>query len=149
MWLDEPSLSNESLGLKSEAFNLLDELDMNYQNTHRTTTRSFVHADFKILPELDILTQFQYEDINYDSDTQYKGESYDMRHLYNLFTSGGTHYIPEGGMLQTQNERGAYYTFRAQANYNKTFRDKHDVEALLGFEYRDTHTRSKASTLYG
>ena len=149
VWLDEPSLSNESLGLKSEVFNLLDELDMNYQNTRRTTTRSFVHADFKILPELDILTQFQYEDINYDSDTHYKGESYDMRHLYNLFTSGGTHYIPEGGMLQTQNERGAYYTFRAQANYNKTFRDKHDVEALLGFEYRDTHTRSKASTLYG
>lgn len=149
VWLDEPSLSDPSLGLKPETYNLLDELDMNFADTRRTTMRSFVHADFKILPELDILTQFQYEDINYESETLYKGDSYDMRHLYNLFTSGGTHYIPEGGILRNQNERGAYYTFRAQANYNKTFADKHEVEALAGFEYRDTSTRSKASMLFG
>lgn len=64
------------------------------------------------------------------------------RHLYNLFTSGGVHYIPDGGMLNIDTENGAYYTFRTQANYGQEFNEKHAVEAAAGFEYRETKTRS-------
>ena len=61
-----------------------------------------------------------------------------MRHLYNLFTVGGVHYIPDGGMLDIRTENGGYYTFRTQANYAPTFGGKHTLEVSAGFEFRET-----------
>lgn len=147
--LNEPSLSNTSLGLKSEAYNLLDEVDRNFTETKRTSLRTFAHATAHILPGLDVSGQFQYEDIQYKSEEFYEADSYDMRHLYNLFTSSGVHYIPEGGMLKIGTSEGKYYTFRAQATFDRVFKDKHAVEAVAGFEYRDALERTTFSTLYG
>lgn len=139
VYLNEPSLSNPSLGLKSEAFNLMTERNMNFGKGRRNNFRPYVHANIKILPELSVNALFQYEDITYKNDIYYEPNSYDMRHLYNLYTSGGKHYVPEGGMLKTKHQTGDYYTFRTQANYTKEFAKKHSVEALAGFEYRQVH----------
>lgn len=102
-----------------------------------------------ILPVFNVSAQFQYEDIYYKSERYLEKDSYDMRHLYNLFTSEGVHYIPEGGMLNLNTENGAYYTFRTQGNYTQTFSGKHDVEAFAGFEYRQTRMRTTSSLLLG
>lgn len=147
--LDEPSLADASLGLKSEAYNLLEESKRNFTKSNRTNLRSFIHATANILPVLNVSAQFQYEDIDYKSERYLEKDSYDMRHLYNLFTSKGVHYIPEGGMLNIATEKGAYYTFRAQGNYTQTFGGKHDVEAFAGFEYRQTKMRTTSSLLLG
>ncbi len=149
VYLGESSLSNSALGLKSEAFNLMNERDMNFGKGRRTNIRPYIHANFKILPELSINTRFQYEDITYKNDIYYEPDSYDMRHLYNLYTSGGKHYIPEGGMLKTKHQTGDYYTFRIQADYAKTFKQKHAVEALAGFEYRQVHDKYANDLLLG
>ncbi len=147
--LNEPSLSNPDFGLKSEAYNLLDEARRNFTKSNRTNLRSFVHATLDVLPCLNLNARFQYEDIAYKSERYFEKESYDMRHLYNLFTSQGVHYIPEGGMLNVDTENGAYYTFRTQANYGQEFNEKHAVEAAAGFEYRETKTRSTHTILLG
>lgn len=149
VWLEEPSLQDASLGLKSEAYNLLDEINRNFTKAHRTNLRSFIHAEVNILPELSIGARFQYEDITYKDETHYEKDSYDMRHLYNLFTVDGVHYLPEGGMLGINTEEGDYYTFRTQANYAPTFREKHAIEASAGFEFRETKVRATTSTLFG
>lgn len=141
VYLGETTLQDASYGFKDEGYNLLDELDRNFTKGRRNNIRSYVHANIKILPELSVSTRFQYEDITYKGETYHEPDSYYMRTLYNLGTSGGTHYIPEGGMLKTSNQTGDYYTFRAQANYSKTWFDKHDVEAIAGFEYRQSHNR--------
>ena len=75
-YLGEASLSNTALGLKSETFNLMDERNMNFSNARRNNIRSYVHADFKILPELSINTRFQYEDITYKNETYYRSILY-------------------------------------------------------------------------
>jgi TonB-linked SusC/RagA family outer membrane protein len=149
VYLAEPSLTDTSLGLKSETFNLMDERNMNFSNGRRNNIRSYAHATVKILPELNVSTRFQYEDITYKNETYYEPESYDMRHLYNLYTSGGKHYVPDGGMLKTQHQTGDYYTFRIQANYTKTFAQKHAIDALGGFEYRQTHNKYSNDLLLG
>lgn len=148
-YLGEASLKNTSLGLKSETFNLMDERNMNFSKGRRNNIRSYVHADFKILPELNISTRFQYEDITYKNETYYEADSYDMRHLYNLYTSGGKHYLPDGGMLKTKHQTGDYYTFRIQGNYAKTFAKVHAIDALAGFEYRQTHNTYSNNLLLG
>ena len=149
VWLEEPNLQDPSFGLKSEAYNLLNEIGRNFTNANRTNLRSFIHAEVTILPELSIGARFQYEDIAYKSETYYEKDSYDMRHLYNLFTVGGVHYIPDGGMLDIRTENGGYYTFRTQANYAPTFGGKHTLEVSAGFEFRETKTRTTSSMLFG
>ena len=65
VWLGEEALKNPDL--KSESYNLLDELNRNFNRSHRTNIRSFAHADVRILPELHASAQFQYEDIYYQT----------------------------------------------------------------------------------
>lgn len=149
VWLGEATLANPSLGLKSESFNLLNEVKRNFTNARRNNLRSFIHADVTLLPELTLSAKFQYEDISYKSESYYEADSYYMRHRYNLFTSGGTHYLPDGGMLKSVHQHGDYYTFRTQANYSRTFADRHAVEAIAGFEYRQTHHRYLNQLLLG
>jgi TonB-linked SusC/RagA family outer membrane protein len=149
VYLGESSLSNSSLGLKSEAFNLMNERNMNFSKGRRNIIRPYVHATVKILPELNVSTRFQYEDITYKNETYYEPDSYDMRHLYNLYTSGGKHYVPDGGMLKTKHSTGDYYTFRLQADYSKEFAKKHAVTALAGFEYRQIHDNNSNNLLLG
>ncbi len=85
--LDEESLKNPAFGFKSVTYNLLDETDMNFRNTHRTNIRSFVHANANILPEWRVGAQYQYEDITYKSDAFYEADSYKMRSMYNSYTA--------------------------------------------------------------
>lgn len=149
VWLGESSLADPDSGLKSEAYNLLDEVHRNFRKAHRTNIRSFIHADVDVLPDLNVGARFQYEDIAYKSEKYLEKDSYDMRHLYNLFTSGGEHYIPDGGMLNIDTENGGYYTFRTQANYTPVFGGKHALEVNAGFEYRESKVRSTSSLILG
>lgn len=147
-YLLEPSLSNAALGLKSEAYSPLDEVDRNFSNNRETNIRSYVHAKANILEGLTASAMFQYEDIYSKNEAYREAESYDMRHLYNLYTSTtGTHYMPDGGELSTQSSEGAYYTFRTQADFNHVWNERHVLEALAGFEFRESHFKS-ANSLY-
>lgn len=149
-WLSEQSLINNIYGLKSEAYNINDELNRNFTNARETNVRSYVHAKATILPGWTLGGQFQYEDIYSKSQSYYEADSYDMRHLYNLYTNdSGVHMLPDGGMLKSRNAEGAYYTFRTQTDYSHEFAEKHNVEALLGFEYRQTHYKSNGYTFIG
>lgn len=60
-----------------------------------------------------------------------------------------THHIPDGAIQTTTNTGSQFYTFRAQGRYANTIFDKHDIDVLAGFEYRQTHTSSDNSLLYG
>ena len=169
VYLSEPALQDKSLGLKDVSYNLLDEVNRNFSNTRSTNIRSFVHADFKILPEWTVSGQFQYEDIYSKRDRYYEADSYSQRYLYNLFTTEEyvdtgdfdwdtfepiyaympVHYLPDGGRLDTRTAEEAYYTFRAQTNYAKTFRGRHALDLMAGLEYRSSHTRSNSNVLMG
>ena len=59
------------------------------------------------------------------------------------------HHVPDGAMKTTNRMSGNYYTFRAQTDYNHTFLDKHEVSALVGFEFREMHTRTSSDMRLG
>ena len=54
-----------------------------------------------------------------------------------------------GGMLQTTNTKGKYYTLRGQLNYSNTFFKKHDVVAIAGLEFRETKLNGTKSLVLG
>lgn len=166
-YLQEPALQDAQYGFKDASYNAKEEVGMNFNNSRRTNIRSYIHADFTILPEWKASAQFQYEDIYYKNDAYREGNSYEMRNLYNLYTGMTTsteydedeeeyitvptikHYIPSGGQLNTTTEEGAYYTFRLQTDYNKVFAKKHEVSALAGFEYRQSRYKTNNNLLLG
>ncbi|MBQ8867196.1 MAG: SusC/RagA family TonB-linked outer membrane protein [Bacteroidaceae bacterium] len=149
-WLNEPSLLNNAYGLKSEAYNLNDEVNRNFTNGRHTNIRSFIHAKATLLEGWTVGGMFQYEDIYEKSNAYREAESYDMRHLYNLYTSpDGTHNLPDGGELTTRTGEGAYYTFRAQTDFTRTFAQRHLVEAIAGFEFRQSQFNSHNTLLMG
>lgn len=153
--LDNEALSNTSLGLKSVVFNPLTDYGTSVLRERRTNIRSYVNATYTILPGWNASAQFQYEDIYYKGDSYYSAESYKMRMMYNNYTgldkSTGTvtHNIPDGGMLNTVTSDGAYYTFRAQTSYENTIADKHDINAVAGFEFREQRTKTYSNVLLG
>ena len=166
-YLGEESLSNPAYGFKSASYNLLDEVNRNFQRSRRTNIRSFIKADVEIFPEWHVNAQFQYEDIYYKSHAYYEADSYHMRNLYNLYTTEGysmeedwdtgemiatrtvKHNIPDGGKLDTRTSEGSFYTFRLQTDYQKVFASKHTVEGAAGFEFREIHTKTNGNLLMG
>ncbi len=167
VYLGEESLLNPDYGFKPVTYNLLDELDMNFNKTRTTNIRSFVHANVDILPGWSASAQFQYEDISSRRESHYEADSYDMRFLYNSYTMEETseefdwdledyvttsvikHHIPNGGRLDTYNLQQDYYTFRAQTQYSNIIKEKHAIEAVAGFEFRETRSRSNQNLLLG
>ena len=149
VYLEEPSLKNASLGLKDENYCVLNEVNLNQAKSRETYTRSYIHLNLKPLEGLKLSGMFQYEDVSGRSESLIDGDSYSSRHIYNLFTSDGVHYMPEGGTMDVSSREGNYLSFRTQATYDKMFAEKHAVSAIVGYEYRQTFDRSVSNRLYG
>lgn len=147
--LNEPSLADASLGLKDEGYIPLQELNLNFSKSRETYTRAFAHLNFFPIKELKLSGMFQYEDVSGKVESLTDGNSYSARHLYNLFTLDGKHNLPEGGIMESRNSSGNYYTFRIQASYDKVFNDLHEINALAGYEFRQTDSKWDENTTYG
>ncbi len=182
------AFSNPAYELKSPLFSFTDEMGRNFNKYRYTNTRTYIHANFNLLPGWKASAQFQYEDIFSRSQTMHEAESYFMRDIFNRYTTASTvmewvddtskdwwgadfdmdawmndfehygmtqvaktqttHNVPDGGSLETATVESQFYTFRAQTSYDNTF-GKHMVNAVAGFEYRQTHTSSDMNVLLG
>lgn len=153
--LDNPILNNPVYGLKSMDFNPITEMGKSLSKSRRTNIRSYIHANATILPGWTASAQFQYEDIYYKNDSHTPEDAYNMRSMYNMYTildkvtGKPVHYLPNGGMLATTTSEGAFYTFRAQTQYDHLIADKHDLQVAGGFEFREQKENTYANVLLG
>lgn len=150
-----PAMQNPSYGLKSMWYNPLAETDMGLRRSRDTNMRTYVQGIFKLLPRWTVSGHFQYEDIYFKSETYKEAESYSMRSIYNRYTmldpatNGVKHNVPDGGRLDTSTSEGNYWTFRGQTQYANVLFGKLDVDAIAGFEFRESRTRSYSNVLMG
>lgn len=150
VYLNEPSLSDASLGLKDEGYTPTEELNRNYSTFRSTYTRGYVHLNVFPIPELKITGMLQYEDLSGKRSNTVVGDSYSARHLYNLYTaSASSHLLPEGGLFDETNTTDNSYTFRLQGTYDKTIEEKHSINAVAGFEFRHLKNSAKSYMLTG
>lgn len=142
-------------GLEDGGSNPLDEYYNNTQTTHRQYLRYHGDLLFKIIDGLTAQAQFVYEKNHTTVDWLLTQDSHAMRMMKNAFAkydpeTGSVSYMtPEsGGMLNTSNTDGRYWTARGQLNYNKAF-GKHEISALAGLEFRETHSNGTRALLLG
>ena len=149
MDLDNPVFT-DNIHLKDHSYNLVDEMNMNFNNSRSTNLRGYVHSLFRLLPGWTVQMQFQYEDVSSKSEAIYEADSYFVRNLQNLYTSeDGVCHIPDGAIKTMDTRNGDYYTFRAQTRYKNRLWQKHDIDLLAGMEYRETRYKGERSVLYG
>lgn len=142
-------------GLADCGSNPLEEYYNNTQTTHRQYLRYHGELHFNIIDGLTAQAQFVYEKDHTTVDWLATQESHAMRMMKNAYatydaSSGTVSFMtPEsGGMLSTRNTDGRYWTARGQLNYNKTL-GKHEISALAGMEFRETHSNGTKTLLLG
>jgi len=141
-----------SEGLLNWDFKPLDELNYQDNTTKQSEVRLNTALKYTIIPSLSAEARFQYENQIGRIRNYYDQNSYFMRDQINLFTSFAngvmTRNIPLGGMLDINNAELNALNGRFQLNFDRKW-NKHQVNAIAGFEIRETKANSISSRQYG
>lgn len=111
--------------------------------------------NIKVFPFLNVQLNYQYQHANQDATSNYDPQSYYARNQMNLYTNLNTtnaylrNPIPVGGILDLINTKQISHVGRAQANFSKSWINKHEFNALAGAEIRETVSTSSGSRFYG
>lgn len=141
-----------SEGLLSWDFKPLDELKYQDNKTKQSEMRVNAALKYNIIPSLSAEARFQYENQQGKRRNFYDQNSYFMRNQINLYTTVTdgilTRNIPLGGMLDNTNAELNALNGRFQLNFDQKW-NKHQVNAIAGFEVRETKANSISSRQYG
>ncbi|UIR57820.1 SusC/RagA family TonB-linked outer membrane protein [Sphingobacterium sp. SRCM116780] len=139
-------------GLLNWDFIPLNELEYQDNTSKESEMRVNAAIKYTIVPSLSAEARFQYENESGKFGNYYDQNSYYMRNQINLYTTFAnavmTRNIPLGGMLDKTNTELGALNGRFQLNYDQKW-NKHQVNAIGGFELRETKTNGIANRLYG
>lgn len=144
-----------SLGLLDETYIPLDELNRAELTNKSSYYRAQVGFNIKLMEGLTVDLQYQNENTSIKNRQLFDKDSYMVRNMVNDATvidpetGEVTQHIPAGGQLQESRADIYSYTMRAQVNFNRIFKEKHAVTALIGGERRLVRTTATNTHLFG
>jgi TonB-linked SusC/RagA family outer membrane protein len=146
--------SAQAAGLLDWNYRPLQDLNAADNQVNITDYRVNTQLAYKILPELNASVSYLYENSNSVQQNLQNEDTYYTRDLINRFTqvnSDGTfnYNVPLGDVIDMGTNNFISQSFRGQLNFNKTFKQKHEIIALAGYEVKDIHTTSNSYQLYG
>lgn len=134
-------------------FNIFEERH-NTSNINTTLSlMSIFDAELKLNDRFKITSQFglQYDE---GSIEKYSGEdSYTMRRekasaMY-AYIDGTRSFLPAGGSNKITDSHSYQWTWKAMAEYQQHFKDKHELELMAGTEIRHADASTLYSAVYG
>jgi TonB-linked SusC/RagA family outer membrane protein len=154
-WYDGNDYYSWQKGISPLGSNAIDEHYNNVVTTHRLHTRFHGELVFRLFDGFSVNTMMVYENDHITADHLYTPDSHPARVIKDAYAtydaaSGKVTYpvMETGGIKQTLNTDGNYWTARAQANYDKTF-GRHAVNAIAGLEFRETKTTGTNALMLG
>lgn len=139
-------------GLLNWDFVPLQELDYQNNKFKQSELRFNTSIKYTILPVLSAEARFQYENQIGKDRNFYDQNGYTMRDLINKYTTVANgvikRNIPLGGRLDNTNTELNALNGRFQLNYDQQW-NKHQVNAIAGFEVRQTKANGTSNLLYG
>ncbi|WP_312297009.1 SusC/RagA family TonB-linked outer membrane protein [Chryseobacterium sp.] len=139
-------------GLLNWDFVPLEELDYQNNKYKQSELRLNTAIKYTFIPVLSAEVRFQYENQLGRRRNYYDQDSYLMRDQINRFTTINngilTRNIPLGGRLDNTNTELNALNGRFQLNYDQKW-NKHQVNAIAGFEVRETKANGISSRQYG
>lgn len=131
----------------------LDEIRLADNNTTGTDYQVNLGITYKLTSYLSITGKYQYGKGQTDHQVYHSQQTYYTRNLINLFTEftpNGTVYpVPLGSILDMNSSSYTSQNGRLQLNYNKTWKGKNQLSAIVGTEIKDLTTNENSYRLYG
>ncbi|HMV08160.1 MAG TPA: SusC/RagA family TonB-linked outer membrane protein [Cyclobacteriaceae bacterium] len=143
----------ESNGLLDWSYRPLQELNEIDRTTKNTDYRINTSLRYQIIPGLSADVLYQFWNSNIQGRNNYSEQSYFARNLVNQYTQEGatgllTRPIPEGGILDVNNQAASSNNLRAQLNFSKTL-GNHQINAIGGYEVKEVKTLGTRYRYYG
>lgn len=132
----------QSAGLYNMSYSPLDELNKERFENKSAYYKVQAGLRFDLMEGLNVSLTYQTENTTYRNNQWYESDSYYVRTAVvnaaqiDPKTKAITYNVPEGMQISERRGDSRSYTMRAQANFNRTFKEKHGVTALLGAERR-------------
>lgn len=141
-------------GLLNWQYYPLKEIELTNNLTSLTEYRINTTLGYQIFPSLKAEVLYQYWKNDTEGRDHHLEDSYFARNLVNLYTqvnNDGSLYraIPEGGILDMNNSHASSHNLRGQLNYEHSWRQKHRLSALAGYEIKEVVAANTWYRYYG
>ncbi len=144
----------EGKGYLPFRYSPIDELQ--YSNSYNTANNVALNiaVNGNITPWLGVNISGNVGRMFTEYEQYWEPDSYDARMLVNKATSisatGARVYgVPPGGRLDLSNGQGRSYNLRGQLNVNKNWKDRHQLNLLVGNEIRESYSKGSGEMRFG
>ena len=134
-------------------YNVLEERRNTSHDLVANSLKSIINADYDLTDDLHFSTQLGLQfDFNrtekFSDKNSYYTRKYRQRSQYTTPT-GSAYFMPEGGIIQNWNTDVFQYNWKTTANYNTSFEDVHELDVMLGTEFRRNKNREIQTKGFG
>lgn len=142
-------------GLLNWQYNPINDLAENELSTANTDYVINTALRYTILPGLQAEVKYQYEQATITTNDYHSADSYFSRNIINSFTqvdaaTGALSYpVPVGAIMNISNGTLQSHQGRATLSYSKSWKQKHQLTALGGWEIKDLQQERNNNRLYG
>jgi TonB-linked SusC/RagA family outer membrane protein len=141
-------------GLLDWGYRPLEEIRIGNNVRKEIDYRINTTLKYKILNSLSVEALYQYNNNNSRNQDLRSLQSYFARDIINKYTQVGTggtlsSPIPIGSILDVGNIEVNIHSIRGQFNFSENWNDKHEINAIAGYELRDYHTTGSSNRFYG
>ena len=133
-------------------FNVFEERNNTDYSQESSGITALFDIDFRLNNNIKASTQLGLQLDNVDTQSYASADTYAMRKEFErttLATLGDESFLPDGGRHMQSKSTSKQINWKAQAEYNNTFANIHEVEGLIGTEIRKTWYEYFSSTAYG
>ncbi|TDW99815.1 SusC/RagA family TonB-linked outer membrane protein [Dinghuibacter silviterrae] len=147
--------SSQAAGLLDWTYRPLADM---YDENNTTIIRDYVldgALQYKIVPGLSLDLKYQFENQILGQNDLFNDSSYHARDVINTYTQVNpttgdlSNPVPMGGILYVYNTEIVSQQGRAQLNYSNTWKGKHRLDVLGGWEIRRAVTTANSNQFYG
>lgn len=143
----------KEMGYYDWSENLKRDFDNSDVSSSSFTPQISAGIHYNVVEGVSVEMKLRYEKDFSNRDEYRNREMYYTRDLINRFTivENGelVHQLPKGTIYNTRSSELDSYSFRGQANLDRTFNDMHEITALMGGEIRNTQTHSEERRYFG
>lgn len=144
------TLPLDKLPYHDMSYNVLREARNRDYTTENIALRAQAGLRIRLCEGLTAEGKFQYERSSYETENYSNEETFFVRELVNKYTEYmddevGQSYVPKGGILQSSKGKQENYMLRGGLNFDRLFREKHAVAAILGTEYSNMYMKGRTN----
>jgi TonB-linked SusC/RagA family outer membrane protein len=132
-------------------YNPIEERNNTQYDLTANSLKSIFDVDYKLSKSFRFASQLGLQ-LDFDKTEKYAAENsyytrkYNQKSVYGSATGDYAYYMPKGGIIQDWNADSFQYNWKTTANYNKTFNSLHEVDVMVGTEFRrnkktEVHTK--------